>query len=83
MMNQMKISECTHIIFGLGLSGLSCARYFDRIGQPFAVLDTRANPPGEKELAKLSNCQSFLFGKNIQLADIPSCKQLIVVQVLA
>ncbi|MBP0047529.1 UDP-N-acetylmuramoyl-L-alanine--D-glutamate ligase [Marinobacterium sp. AK62] len=34
------------IIIGLGQTGLSCARYFQRHGQPFAVCDTREAPAG-------------------------------------
>jgi UDP-N-acetylmuramoylalanine--D-glutamate ligase len=33
------------LIIGLGETGLSCARYFDRLKLPFALLDTRSNPP--------------------------------------
>lgn len=33
------------VIVGLGISGLSCARYFERNQIPFQVIDTRDNPP--------------------------------------
>lgn len=33
------------LIIGLGETGLSCARYFARLQQPFTVLDNRLNPP--------------------------------------
>lgn len=33
------------IIVGLGATGLSCARFLANKGVPFAVMDTRANPP--------------------------------------
>ena len=32
-------------IIGLGLTGLSCARYLHRQGEKLVVVDTRANPP--------------------------------------
>lgn len=35
-----------HIIVGLGMTGLSCARHLHRRQLPFAVMDTRAEPPG-------------------------------------
>ena len=38
--------EPSTIIVGLGETGLSCARFFDRAGEPFAVADNRGEPPG-------------------------------------
>lgn len=35
-----------HVIVGLGMTGLSCARHLRRRQLPFAVMDTRATPPG-------------------------------------
>ena len=43
-------SDQFRIVVGLGKSGMSLVRYLARRGQPFAVADTRANPP---ELAAL------------------------------
>ena len=34
------------LIVGLGATGLSCARFFERAGEPFEVIDNRADPPG-------------------------------------
>jgi len=34
-----------HIVIGLGATGLSCARFLSRQNLPFAVMDTRDNPP--------------------------------------
>jgi UDP-N-acetylmuramoylalanine--D-glutamate ligase len=34
------------LIVGLGATGLSCARFFDRAGEPFEVVDNRTDPPG-------------------------------------
>lgn len=67
----------THIIFGLGQSGLSCARYFDRIEQTYLLLDTRENPPGEIEIEQLSHCQGFYFGE-IDESILAGCCQLVV-----
>jgi UDP-N-acetylmuramoylalanine--D-glutamate ligase len=33
------------IILGLGETGLSCARYFNRLHMPFTIMDSRLNPP--------------------------------------
>lgn len=41
-----------HVIVGLGATGLSCARYLKAQGIPFAVTDTRENPP---QLADFQN----------------------------
>jgi UDP-N-acetylmuramoylalanine--D-glutamate ligase len=35
-----------HVIVGLGLTGLSCARHLRRRQLPFSAMDTRAKPPG-------------------------------------
>jgi UDP-N-acetylmuramoylalanine--D-glutamate ligase len=34
------------VVVGLGATGLSCARYFSRLGLSFTVVDTRTQPPG-------------------------------------
>ncbi|MDQ8038877.1 MAG: UDP-N-acetylmuramoyl-L-alanine--D-glutamate ligase [Rickettsiella sp.] len=33
------------VIIGLGNTGLSCARYFNRLQLPFTLIDSRLNPP--------------------------------------
>ena len=43
-------SDQFRIVVGLGKSGMSLVRHLARRGLPFAVADTRANPP---ELATL------------------------------
>ncbi|MBE0964451.1 UDP-N-acetylmuramoyl-L-alanine--D-glutamate ligase, partial [Escherichia coli] len=43
-------SDHFRIVVGLGKSGMSLVRYLARRGLPFAVVDTRENPP---ELATL------------------------------
>lgn len=40
------------VVVGLGATGLSCARHFYRLGLPFTVVDTRAQPPGLAELRR-------------------------------
>ena len=34
------------LIVGLGETGLSCARFFERGGEPFEIVDDRSEPPG-------------------------------------
>jgi len=76
-MKHMDAKGNTHIIFGLGQSGLSCARYFDRIEQPYLLVDTRDDPPGKDDIYLLSHCQGVSFG-NIDESILTDCLQLIV-----
>lgn len=46
-------SHGLHVIVGLGVTGLSCARYLKDRGIPVAVTDTRMNPPHLETLQKL------------------------------
>jgi len=39
------MSQDLHVIVGLGVSAVSCARYLTEQNIPFAVADTRPNPP--------------------------------------
>ena len=43
-------STNSKVVFGLGVTGLSCARFLYRQGLPFSVVDSRDNPPGLEEL---------------------------------
>lgn len=45
-------SANTRLIIGLGETGLSCARYFNRLKLPFSILDSRLNPPKLSEFQK-------------------------------
>ncbi len=73
----MDVKGNTHIIFGLGQSGLACARYFDRIQQPYSLLDTRQNPPGKKDIQALKYCQQCYFGE-FDESILTDCQQLVV-----
>ncbi|MBY4676600.1 UDP-N-acetylmuramoyl-L-alanine--D-glutamate ligase [Marinobacterium arenosum] len=46
-------SDQFRIVVGLGKTGLSCVRHLARKGVPFAVVDSRENPPGLDELRAL------------------------------
>ena len=43
-------SSKKRVVVGLGITGLSCARYLYQRGLPFTVVDTRAEPPALDEL---------------------------------
>lgn len=40
------------LVFGMGATGASCARYFARIGHPAVFCDTRPQPPAESEIRR-------------------------------
>ena len=40
------------VVVGLGVTGLSCARYLRRRGVPFSVVDTRPDAPGLEEFRR-------------------------------
>ncbi len=48
---QMQASN-THVVVGLGKTGLSCARHLRRENIPFVAVDTRAEPPGIDEFRR-------------------------------
>lgn len=59
-----------HVIVGLGATGLSCACYLKDRGLPFAVTDTRDNPPQLAALHQIdSNIPVALGGFNASLLD--------------
>lgn len=50
------------IVVGLGRTGLSCARYLQSRGLPFAVTDNRASPPETEALRRLAPEVEMRFG---------------------
>jgi UDP-N-acetylmuramoylalanine--D-glutamate ligase len=50
------------VIVGLGVTGLSCARYLLRHGWRVCVTDSRADPPGRGQLALLDPDLTVRFG---------------------
>jgi len=64
-------------VFGLGLSGISAARYFQKIGKPFFVVDSRSNPPNKEQLEALSFCQGRYFGEMPQ-AELNNASMIVV-----
>lgn len=56
------------LVFGLGATGLSVARYLKRCGRPARYLDSRTSPPGLQELGEIDNQADVVLGpirKNI------------------
>lgn len=71
------VQENLVCVFGLGMSGSAAARYLQRIGQKFFVVDTRSNPPGKDEVCGLSNCTASYFAE-IPQESLNSAKQIIL-----
>ena len=67
------------LVVGLGLTGLTCARFLAARGEAFAVADSRANPPGLDELRRefpqvevyLGEFDRDLFGRAARLLLSP------------
>jgi len=49
-MKSVKQTEARTLVVGLGLTGLSCARYLAALGVEVAVTDSRSEPPGLDQL---------------------------------
>lgn len=54
MLTQQADKQIATVIVGLGVTGLSCARFLSRHGIEFAVTDSRDHPPGLDDLLKES-----------------------------
>lgn len=64
-------------IVGLGLTGLSCARYLERQGLRYSVIDSRQQPPGLTELHALNPQVSCHLG-DFQDADFAEFDVLVM-----
>ncbi len=70
-------SNANSVVLGLGVTGLSCARYLDRCGRAFTVVDTRSEPPGLEELLReLPHVPVFLG--DVPAAVVETAGELIV-----
>lgn len=70
-------SSVNRVVMGLGATGLSCARHLHRRGLPFAVADTRADPPGLAAL-RSEMPEVPVFAGDIPADLIESAGELIV-----
>ena len=43
---QLMANDQKRVLVGIGMTGLSCARYFSSRQRSFSVVDSRENPPG-------------------------------------
>ena len=70
-------SSAQRVIVGLGVTGLSVARYLARCGERFAVVDTRPEPAGLAEL-RAEQPQVAVFCGEIPQSLLNAASQLIV-----
>ncbi len=69
--------SAAHVIVGLGQTGLSAAHYLARAGYPFAITDTRENPPGLDQIKAIyPQAELYLGGLNAEL--LAAAQQIIV-----
>ncbi len=66
-----------YVVIGLGKTGLSCVRFLTHLGCDVAVIDTRAQPPGLKELKAEFPSVRFFSGALDQF-DLTQAQELIV-----
>lgn len=55
--------EKKRIVMGLGSTGQSFIRYFDRLGLNFSVVDSRESPPNVKEINRAYPSMNLYLGK--------------------
>lgn len=59
----LRTADRRDLVFGLGETGLSIARYLKRSGRPARFVDTRKMPPGVEELAKIDPAADVLLAE--------------------
>ena len=70
-------SSKKRVVVGLGITGLSCARYLYQRGLPFTVVDTRAQPPALDELrCEMPDVECFLGDYPLEI--VTTAAELIV-----
>lgn len=57
-----------HLVFGLGVTGMSVARYLRRNGIDAVFVDSRSAPPGLQELNELLPDANVVLGKDIDVS---------------
>jgi UDP-N-acetylmuramoylalanine--D-glutamate ligase len=73
-MNDARNKPTAAVIVGLGVTGLSCARYLLAHGWRVCVTDSREDPPGREALSKLAPEMTVRFGGlDLSLLDDAVC----------
>lgn len=76
-MSGLIASDSMRIVVGLGKTGLSCARFLARKGLPFAVVDSREQPPGLDEFRAEFPGVALELGP-LQAETLKQCSELVV-----
>lgn len=76
-MSGLIASDAMRIVVGLGKTGLSCARFLARKGLPFAVVDSREQPPG-LEAFRAEFPHTFLELGPLRAETLKGCSELVV-----
>ncbi len=74
---QLIAADNRRVVVGLGMTGLSCARYFARKKQNFSVVDSRQQPPGLHEFKNEFPEVSLYLGE-ISDESLQGAEQLVV-----
>lgn len=75
---ESRASGAEKVILGLGKTGLSCARYFSRLGVPFRVMDARAEPELLGDLSDLDPAPLFSLFNDETVFNPDEVNELIV-----
>jgi UDP-N-acetylmuramoylalanine--D-glutamate ligase len=75
--NNVIASSQHRVVVGLGVTGLSCARFLHKQGAAFSVVDTRQNPPGLDQLREEMPDVPVFTGA-VPAAVLESASELIV-----
>lgn len=70
-------SSESRVVVGLGLTGLSCARHLHQMGLPFAIVDTRDNPP-ELEALRREMPEVAVYTGTIPVDLLAGASELVV-----
>lgn len=65
------------LVIGLGATGLSCARFLQKIGRPFSIADTRDAPPNLAVVEKEFPNTSIMLGE-LDASIIANCAEIIL-----
>ncbi len=76
-MSQLIASSTNTVIVGLGVSGMSVARYLQKTGRPFVVADTRQQPPMLEQLQRECPSAKVILG-SFEDDDFVNAGQLIL-----
>ncbi len=76
-MSGLIASDTRRIVVGLGKTGLSCARHLARRGLPFAVVDSREQPPG-LDAFRAEFPEVFLELGPLRAETLSQCDELVV-----